>query len=331
MARRGRRIRWKNGWEILKETAQSFVEDRAMRLSAALAYYSIFSLAPLLLLAAGVAGLVFGHDAVRREVERQLTELTGAQTAHALQTMMEAWQKSGSGMATVFSIVALVLGASGVFGQLQDALNAIWRVKAKPGRSAWRFVRDRFLSLAMVLGTGFLLLVSLILTTLLNAFAGRVGTVLPIPESVAHALNSTLSFVVISLLFAMIFKFLPDVKVAWRNVWIGAIGTALLFTGGKELLGLYLGREGTVSAYGAAGSIVVIVLWVYYASLILFWGAEFVRVFALKTGSAIRPSEYAVPVTGNERVEQGLSNSKQGKGGYDNKHDKRYDNKPIAK
>jgi membrane protein len=197
-------------------------------------------------------------------------------------------------MATVFGIAALVLGASGVFGQLQDALNAIWKVKAKPGRGWLQFLRHRFLSLAMVLGTGFLLLVSMILTTVLNAFATRVETVLPLSEVIAHVLNFALSFGVITLLFAMIFKFLPDAKVRWRNVWIGALGTALLFTVGKELLGWYLGRESTVSAYGAAGSVVLVVLWVYYASVILFIGAEFTKAFAQKTGSSISPTPYAV-------------------------------------
>jgi len=280
-------------WEICRATAESFFEDRAMRLSAALAYYSIFSLAPLLLMSVAVAGLVFGEDTVRLEVERQLADLMGAQTTAAVETMMSAWQKTGSGVAMVFGIGALVLGASGVFGQLQDALNAIWKVKAKPGRSIWRFVRDRFLSLAMVLGTGFLLLVSMVLTTMLKAITQRLGTALSLTESIAPVIDFTASFSVVTLLFAMIFKFLPDVKIRWRDVWIGATGTALLFVLGKELLGIYLGRESTVSVYGAAGSIVVIVLWVYYASIILFFGAEFTRVFAQKTGSPIEPSEYA--------------------------------------
>jgi membrane protein len=282
-------------WDILKRTIHSFSEDGAMRFSAALAYYSIFSLAPLLLVAVGIAGLVFGEDTVRQEVERQLSGILGARTTHAVETLMEAWQKRGSGMATVFGLFALLLGASGVFGQLQDALNAIWKVKAKPGHGWLQFFRHRFLSLAMVLGTGFLLLVSMILTTVLNAFAKRLETVLPLSEVIARVLNFALSFGVITMLFAMIFKFLPDAKVRWRNVWIGAVGTALLFSAGKELLGLYLGRESTVSAYGAAGSIVLVVLWVYYASVILFFGAEFTKAFAQKTGSTITPNPYAVP------------------------------------
>jgi len=288
-----RKFTAKVAWEICKATVQSFLEDRAMRLSAALAYYAIFSLAPLLLMAIAVAGLFWGEEPVRAEVKRQLADFMGWRTTEAVETMMGSWQKAGSGVAMSFGIAALVLGASGVFGQLQDALNAIWKVKAKPGRSLGRFIRDRFLSLAMVLGTGFLLLVSMILTTLLKAFTQRLGMALSMSKTVAQALDFIASFGVITLLFAMIFKFLPDVKVRWRDVWIGATGTALLFTCGKELLGLYLGREGTVSAYGAAGSLVVIALWVYYASIILFFGAEFTQAFARKIGSSVTPREYA--------------------------------------
>ena len=282
-------------WKVTKETFGSFSEDGAMRFGAALAYYSIFSLAPLLLVAAGIAGMVFGEEAVRQEVERQLSGILGERATRAVETMMEARQNAGSGLATVIGIGALLLGASGVFGQLQDALNAIWRTKAKPGRGWWRFLRQRFLSLTMVLGSGFLLLVSMILTTLLNAFAERIGTMLPVSEAIAWILNFLLSFGVITLIFAMIFKFLPDVKLQWRHVWIGAVGTALLFIAGKELLGWYLGRESTVSAYGAAGSLVVIVLWVYYASLILFLGAEFTKAFTARTRSTVAPAQYAVP------------------------------------
>jgi membrane protein len=282
-------------WKVTKDTFGSFNEDGAMRFSAALAYYSIFSLAPLLLVAAGIAGMVFGEAAVRQEVERQLSGILGDRATRAVETMMEARQQHASGLATAVGIGALLLAASGVFGQLQDALNAIWKTKAKPSRGWWRFLRQRFLSLTMVLGSGFLLLVSMILTTLLNAFAERIGTMLPISEAIARILNFLLSFGVITLVFAMIFKFLPDVKLQWRHVWIGAVGTALLFTAGKELLGLYLGRESTASAYGAAGSIVVIVLWVYYASLILFLGAEFTKAFTAKTRSTVAPAPYAVP------------------------------------
>jgi membrane protein len=207
---------------------------------------------------------------------------------------------------TITGVVVLLFGAAGVFGQLQDSLNTIWEVKAKPGGGIGAFIRARFLSLSMVLGTGFLLLVSMALTTFLSAATGSFGRGLPVPEAMAHIFNFTVSFVVISVLFAMIFKYLPDVKVPFRNVWIGAVITALLFTVGKYLLGLYLGRESTASAYGAAGSVIVILMWVYYASVILFFGAEFTQVYAKQTGTKVVPAKYAVPVTEEERAQEGI-------------------------
>jgi membrane protein len=273
-----------NGWGVCRETIRAFSDDGAMRFSAALAYYSLFSIAPLLLVAVGIAGFVFGEDAVRQEVERQLSGVLGQRATRAVETLMDAWQKRGSGVATALGILGLLVGASGVFAQLQDALNVIWKTKAQPGKGWWRFLRHRFLSLTMVLGTGFLLLVSMILTTLLNAFAQRLETMVPFLQALAWTLNFLLSFTVITLLFAMIYKFLPDVKLRWNQVWIGAVGTAMLFTAGKELVGLYLGRESTVSAYGAAGSVVLVVLWVYYASVILFLGAEFTKAFTKACG-----------------------------------------------
>jgi len=208
--------------------------------------------------------------------------------------------------------VALLFGATGVFGQLQDSLNTIWGVKSKPGRGLLAFLRARFLSLSMVLGIGFLLLISMALSTFLTAVTKSMGSALPVPPAIMHGLNFALSFALITLLFAMIFKFLPDVKVPLRKVWVGAIGTALLFTVGKELLALYLGRASTTSAYGAAGSVIVVLMWVYYASVILFFGAEFTQVYARQTGARILPSEFAEPVTSEERAEQGMASHAPG-------------------
>jgi membrane protein len=221
--------------------------------------------------------------------------------------MMAAQKHGASLITTIVGLGALLLGAAGVFGQLQDALNTIWEVKPKPGRGMWGYVRDRFLSLAMVLGTGFLLLVSMALTTFLSALSGSLAERLPVSVVVLHGLNFIVSLAVISVLFAMIFKFLPDVKVPFRKVWVGAIGTALLFTAGKYLLALYLGRASTTSSYGAAGSVIIVLMWVYYASVILFFGAEFTQVYTRQTGAQVVPSEYAIPVTQQERAQQGLS------------------------
>jgi membrane protein len=292
---------------IFKGTLSEFGEDKVLRLSGALAYYAMFSIGPLLVIAIGLAGLVFGRDAVRGQLEQQLQSVIGPGATKMIASMMSA-QSHGAGLiTTILGILALLFGASGVFGQLQDALNTIWGVKSKPGHGFLDLLRARFLSLTMVLGTGFLLLISMALSTFLTAFTGVLGSYLPIPEAVAHVLNFVVSFAVISLLFAMIFKVLPDVIIPFKYVWIGAIGTALLFTIGKYLLALYLGRESTASAYGAAGSVIIILMWVYYASLILFFGAEFTQVYARTLGARILPKHYAIPVTQEARAEQGLA------------------------
>jgi membrane protein len=297
------KVKW---LELSQWTFKEFREDNVLRLGAALAYYSVFSLGPLLVIVVGIAGLVFGKDTIRRHLSEQIASLVGSGSAQIIESMMAARSKDAGLMATVLGIALLLLGASGVFGQLQDALNTIWEVKAKPGQGLWGFVRNRFLSMAMVLGTGFLLLISLVLTTALTALSGYAAGIMSISEVLMHILNFALSFVVVTVLFAMIFKFLPDVRIMWRDVWVGSVGTALLFTGGKYVLGLYLGRESVASAYGAAGSVVLILLWVYYSSLILFFGAEFTQVYAKRAGARIVPTKNAVPIREGEREEQGI-------------------------
>jgi membrane protein len=299
-------MRMKSMWSMLKATVREFNEDRVLRLAAALGYYAIFSIGPLLIIVVGVAGLIMGEESVRKEIERQLQGFMGEGATKMINSMTSARQESKSIVATIVGLVALLFGATGVFSQLQDSLNTIWEVKPKPGRGVIGFIRDRFLSFAMILGIGFLLLVSMALTTILSAMTGAVGNMMSIAGLLAQVMNFVVSFVVITLLFAAIFKVLPDVQVEWRDVWVGAIGTALLFTVGKSLLGLYLGREATASAYGAAGSVVVVLMWFYYSSLILFFGAEFTQVYAKHTGSAIVPARNAVPVTEEERAQQGM-------------------------
>jgi membrane protein len=291
---------------VMKGTVSEFFEDKALRLSAALAYYAMFSLGPLLVIAVGLAGLAFDRQTVTHTFEQQLSGMVGQDSAKTLESMMAA-QKHGTSVITVIvGTVILLFGASGLFGQLQDALNTIWDVKAKPGQGIWSFIRQRFLSLTMVLGVGFLLLVSLMLSTFMTAFSGWLGGLLPIPEAAAHALNFVVSFAVVTLLFAMIFKALPDVKIPLSKVWVGAIATSLLFVLGKYLLALYLGRSSTTSSFGAAGSVIVIMMWVYYASVILLFGAEFTQVYARATGTKVVPNKYAVPVTENERAVEGM-------------------------
>lgn len=303
-------MKLKKWWLILKGTFAEFGEDNVLRLSAALAYYAIFSIGPLLVITVGVVGLAFGHDAVRHQIEGQLESMLGQNSAKTIESMMSAHKYGTSLITTIVGIVALLVGAGGVFGQLQDSLNTIWEVKAKPGTGIWGFVRNRFLSFTMVLGIGFLLLVSMALTTFLTAVSGSIGSKLPISEALLHILNFVASFGTITLLFAMIFKYLPDVKVPFRKVWVGAIGTAFLFTLGKYLLALYLGRASTSSSYGAAGSVIIVLMWVYYASVILFFGAEFTQVYAKLTGAKVVPGRFGVPTTEERRAQEGISHEK---------------------
>lgn len=293
-------------WPITKETASEFMEDNVLRLAAALAYYAMFSLGPLLVIVIAVAGLFFDKAAVQQEVMQQVQSFVGNKAAETVQTMFSNQTQSGSLIATVLGTIALVFGASGVFGQLKDALNTIWEVQPKEGQGVWGFIRNRFLSFTMVLGIAFLLLVSLVITTSLELVSQQLNHLLPMPGFVAKALHFVISFGVVTLLFAMIFKVLPDAEIGWRDVWVGALGTALLFTIGKFAIGVYLGRQSTSSAYGAAGSVVVILLWVYYSSVILFAGAEFTQVYARKMGSRISPSPHAVRVSEKKREKQGI-------------------------
>jgi membrane protein len=293
--------------QLFKTTFSEWSEDKAARLAAALAYYTVVALAPLLVIVIAIAGLAFGQEATQGQVVGQIASLVGQQSAEQIQGIIASASQPKSGiLATVAGIVTLLFGASGVFGQLQDGMNTIWEVTAKPGRGILGLIKDRFLSLTMVFGVGFLLLVSLALSAALAAVGKFLGELLPLPEVVMLILSFIVSFAVITLLFAMIFKVLPDVKITWGDVWIGAAMTALLFTVGKILLGLYLGKSSVGSAYGAAGSIIVILIWVYYSAQILFFGAEFTQVYANRYGSHITPDEDAVPITEEARAEQGM-------------------------
>ena len=283
---------------LLKQTYQKWSEDKAPRLGAALAYYTVFSLAPLLVVVIAVAGLVFGQKAAEGQIVGQLGGLVGEQSAQAIQTMIaSAWKPTSGIVATIIGTATLLLGASGVFGQLQDALNTVWGVKPKPNVGIWGMLRQRFASMSTLLGTAFLLMVSLVLSAALAAVGAAVHGWLPAPEAVLQVLNFILSFAVISLLFAMMFKLLPDVKITWRDVWLGGIVTALLFTVGQYALGLYLGKSEVGSSFGAAGSLVILLVWIYYSAQILLFGAQFTVVYANTAGSRIVPSEIARPVS----------------------------------
>lgn len=298
-------------WELFQETFKEWNEDKASRLAAALAYYTIFSLAPLLIIVIAVAGAVFGEEAARGEIVGQMRGLVGPQGAEFIQTAIQnASQPKAGTIASLISIVVLLVGATGVFSQLQDALNTIWEVQPKPGLAVKKMVRDRVTSFAMILGIGFLLLVSLVVSSALAALVSYFHNFLPGVDFAWRLVNFILSFGVTTLLFGLIFKVLPDVEITWSDVSIGAIITSLLFSIGRFLLGQYLGNNTFGSTYGAAGSLVVILAWVYYAAQILFFGAEFTQVYARKYGSQIVPTKNAIPLTEKARVQQGMKRSR---------------------
>jgi len=283
-------------WQLAKQTASEWSEDNATRLAAALAFYTVLSIAPLLMLAIAIIGLVFGEDAARGQVASELASVVGPQAGEGVQTVIQhANSPSGGTIGSIVSVAVLLFGASGVFGELQSALNTIWEVKPKPGLGIKGFLRARLFSFTMVLSVAFLLLVSLVLSAGLSAVGAFFEHKLPGGAGVWSVLNFSVSFAVITGLFALIFKTVPDVQIPWRDVWMGAALTALLFTIGKLGLGLYLGRASVASPYGAAGSIIVLVIWVYYASQILFMGAEFTQVYARSRGAKLTPSKHAVP------------------------------------
>jgi len=268
-------------YPLLKQTAERFMENNALRLSAALSYYSIFSIAPLLLIAISLTGAIVGDEAARGQLYGELRSTFGPQASATLEDMIASTNRPAANIwMSLIGMGALIFGASGVFGQLKDALNTIWDVQPPKGNGIIRFMKDRFLSFAMVLGTGFLLLTSMILTTALDAVSGWIGAITPLPALVWHVLSFLLTFSLISALFAAIFKVMPDLPIRWRDVVVGAIVTGLLFHLGKFGLGIYLARESTTSAYGAAGSVILILLWVYYTSVIVLIGAEFTRCYS---------------------------------------------------
>jgi membrane protein len=270
---------------VLRQAGAAWLDDKAPTLGAALAFYTLFSLAPVLIVAVSVAGFAFGEKAAQEEIVRQFQRLMGVPGASAIEAILQSTKRPGLGvLATVLGLLAILVGASGAFNELQDAFNIIWKVN--PTKSFWRVaLRHRFFSLGLVVATGFLLLTSLVITASLSAAERFVGTLLPISIIVLEAINSIFSFVVITLLFACIFKLIPDTTIPWRDVWIGAAVTSLLFTVGKVVIGFYLGHSALTSAYGAAASLVVFLIWTFYSAQILLFGAEITHVYALKCGS----------------------------------------------
>lgn len=280
--------------KLFKDAFDAWSEDRAARMGAALAYYTIFSLAPLLIIVIAVAGLAFGQAAAQGQIVQEMQEFVGVAGAQSIQAMLEKARQPAAGIiATIIGFITLLIGATGVVSELKDALNTIWKVKPEPGSSVMSMVTSRLMSLAMVLGIGFLLLVSLIASAALSALHTYLDHVLVHPGFLYfwQAVNFVVSLGVITVLFAMIYRFLPDITVTWGDVGIGAGLTALLFVIGKVLIGLYLGKSSVGSAYGPAGSLVLILVWIYYSAQILLYGAEFTRVYAYAFGSRAHSQE----------------------------------------
>ncbi|MFB0499078.1 YihY/virulence factor BrkB family protein [Mucilaginibacter sp. P19] len=296
---------FKQLWKVLLASFTGFSKDNGLKLSASLAYYTVFSIAPLLIIVISVAGLVFGQDAATERLYPEIVRYVGKTPAAQIQDALKHLALSGkSGIAVVIGVVTLLLGASSIFIEIQDSLNMIWRVKAKP-KSGWmQLLKNRFVSFSLIISLGFLLLASLIINLVISALKDQIQHFFPGIDSFTkvfvQALNLGITLVVITTLFGIIFKFLPDVKIKWRDVRSGAVFTAILFMIGQYLISLYIQYTAQGSAYGAAGSIIVILVWIYYTSAILYIGAEFTQVFAEASGSHIEPADYAVHVQQTE-------------------------------
>ena len=282
---------------LFKSAALEWSNDKAPRLGASLSYYTIFSLAPVLLMVVAVAGLALGPQAAQGKIVGQLSGLLGVEAAKAIQTMLEKASPHGRGIvATVIGFVTLIVGATGVMIELQDALNTVWKVVPKPGRGIKGIIRDRLLSFGIVLGFGFLLLVSLVLSAAVALLDSWIGGVIPGWVLVGYVLSYGLSLGLVALVLAAIFKILPDVKIGWRDVWVGALVTSVLFHLGKFGISIYISKASVASTFGAAGSLAVLLVWIYYSSQIVLFGAEFTRVYANECGSRVVADDNAIPV-----------------------------------
>jgi membrane protein len=292
---------------LLRQTWEDWNDDNVPRLGAALAFYSALSIAPLLVISLWVAAFFFGEDAARGEIERQMRSMIGDSGAGAIQAMLENANQPQTGtVMTLFSVVTLVFGASGVFGELQSSLDTIWEVQPKPGRGWWGFFHDRFLSMGMVMGVAFLFLVSLMASAFLSFLGAYAIQFSGDYVLLSRVLNFVVSLAVFTGIFAAMFKTLPDVKMAWNDVWLGAIVTAVLFTLGKSGIGLYLGQSTMASSYGVAGSLIVLLVWIYYSAQIVFFGAELTQAYANQFGQKIVPSDNAEFVTAEKRLQEGM-------------------------
>ncbi len=294
--------RTRNFFILVKESAVNFIADDALKFSASLSYYTIFSIAPMLIIAIAIGSLLFGRTAIEGHLFGQINSIVGNETALQIQEMLRhTTLRKNNLTATIIGVAVFFIGATGVFGEIQSTINRIWGLKAKPKKGVIKYLVNRVLSFAMVVSIGFLMVVSLIASTVIGILNAKLNTFLPEATFVIVLVNNAVSLLIISLLFAVVFKYLPDSIVKWRDAWIGSLFTSSLFLLGKYLIGLYLSTSSGASAYGAAGSVVLLLLWVYYSSILLYFGAEFTKSYALKHGSGIYPNLFSVRVEYEEK------------------------------
>ncbi len=283
-------------YHYIKQVFTEFIEDDILKYSASLAYYTVFSIAPVLIVIISVCGVLFGKDAIQNQVYGQINELVGSQAALQIQDTIKNIHLSGNNVfATIVSVVVLLVGATGIFGEVQDSLNKIWGLKIKTKKTWWKLIINRLLSFSLIISLGFVMMVSLLLNALISAFGNYLSRYFSeFSEIMVQITDSVLTFVITTLLFSTMFKILPDAKIKWKDVLVGGVITSVFFTLGKLGIGYYLGSSNIASVYGAAGSIMIIMVWVYYSSIILYLGAEFTKVYAKLYGGKIFPNEYAV-------------------------------------
>lgn len=299
------KLSFKGIWAVLKKAFDGFGDDKVLKLSAALAYYTVFSIGPMIIVIIYFAGVIYGREAIQGTIFNQIQGLVGADAAAQIQSMIKSSALSSTrGLAATIGIVTLVLGATSVFGEIQESINIIWNLKPKPKKGWLKMIINRLLSFSVIISLGFILLVSLIVNGLVEALMDRLQAYFPnVTVVLLYIINLLITFGVITTLFGVIFKVLPDAKIRWRDVTVGSMVTAVLFMIGKFAITFYIGKSNVGGTYGAAGSLVVLLLWVYYSSVILYFGAEFTKAWAIHYGGAIHPNQYAVWVK-NVEVEE---------------------------
>jgi membrane protein len=310
-----KKITFKGIWEVLKKSFTGFSDDKVTKLSGALAYYTVFSMAPLLLLIISLCGIFLGQEAVEGRIYQSLSGFMGADTAHQLQQMIKNASLNGKGtLAAIIGVVTLLIGATTVFAEIQDSINSIWGLKPKPKMGLWKMVQTRFLSFSVIISLGFILLVSLAVTTVIDGLFTNLMSHFPdVAVVIFYIFNQLFTLVIITLIFGVIFKVLPDAEIRWKDIIVGSVITAILFMIGKFAISFYISKSNVGSTYGAAGSLVIVLLWAYYSSIILYFGAELTKAYAVKYGHEIKPSSYAV-TTQNVEIEKGKQSIQEKEG-----------------